>query len=70
MELRKDIKQWSGIGIVSDKPFSGNKLPTNKEVIGRFFYYLKVEKYTEKQAMSKSYNEVIAVSKKVADGAT
>ena len=70
MELRKDIKQWSGIGAVSDNPFSGNKLPTNKEVIGRFLYYLKVEKYTVKQAMSESYDKVIAVWKKVADGAT
>ena len=70
MEIRKDIKQWSGIWTVSDKPFSGNKLLTNKEGIGRFLYYLKVEKYIIKQAMSESYDEVIAVWKKVAHGAT
>ena len=52
---------------MSDKPFK--KLPTNKEVIGRFLYYLKVDKYTVKQPMSESYDEVIAVWKKVADGA-
>ena len=65
MELRKDIKQWIGIGAVSDNPFSGNKLPTNKEVSRRFLYYLKVEKYTAKQAMSESFDEVIAVWKKL-----
>ena len=70
MELRKDIKQWSSIGVVNDKPFSGNKLPINKEVIERFLYYLKVKKYTVKQTMIESYDEVIAVWRKNADGAT
>ena len=70
MELRKNVKQWSGIGTVSNKPVFTNKLPTNKEVIGRFLYYLKVEKYTVKQAMSESYDKVIAVGKEVADGYT
>ena len=40
------------------------------EIIERLLYYLKIEKYTVKQAMSESYEEVIAVRKKVADGAT
>ena len=55
---------------MSDKPFSENKLPTNKEGIARFLCYLKVERYTVKQAMSESYDEVNAVWKKVGDEAT
>ena len=54
---------------IERQTFSENKLPTNKEVVGRFLYYLKVEKYTVMQATSESYDEVIAVWKKVSDGA-
>ena len=62
MDLRKDSKQFSGVERVRDTPFSGKKkLPTNKEVIGRFLYYLKVKKYTVEKAINATYVEVIAV---------
>ena len=61
MYLRKDSKQFSGVERVRDTPFSGKKIPTNKEVIGRFLYYLKVKKYTVEKAINATYVEVIAV---------
>jgi len=70
MELRKDSKQWIGVGCARDQPFSGKNLPTNRDVIGRFLYYLKIKKYTLKKSLNASYEEVIAVWKKVSDGAT
>ena len=45
------------------------KLPTNQDVIEGICYHLKIKKYTLK-TMSATYDEITAVWKKVARGAT
>ena len=42
----------------------------NQDVVGRFLYHLKIKKYSVKKAMSATYYEIIAVWKKVVQGAT
>ena len=58
------------MGRVKDEPLCEKKLSTNQDVVGRFLYHLKIKKYSVKNAMSATYNEIIAVWKKVAQGAT
>ena len=69
MELRKNIRKWSGVARVKDKPFCGKKLPTTPDVFEHFLHHLKIKKYAVKKATSATYEKIIAVWKKVAQGA-
>ena len=43
--------------------FVGKILPTNQDVVERFYYHLIFKRYSVKKAMSATYDEIIAVWK-------
>ena len=58
------------IGKARAEAFLQSRLPTSREVLQRFIYYLKVTKTTQNEAINITCDEVICLWKKIADGST
>ena len=56
-----------------DKPKDGLpslKLPTNLDVMQRFLYYFKCENLSNQKSINRTFDEVVLLWKKVAEGST
>ena len=69
MNLRSTAVDFALIGKPLDDGFSPSRLPTNKDVLRKSFYYLKIKKFAEQKRINHIVTELIDIWKKVSGAA-
>ena len=64
-----NLRSAALIGKPLDGGFSPSCLPTNKDVLRKFFYYFKIKKFAEQKSINHTVTVLIDIWKKVSGAA-
>ena len=69
MNLRTAVVDFALIGKLLDDRFSPLRLPINKDVLRKFFYYFKIKNFAKQKSIYHTVTKLIDIWKKVSGAA-